>query len=170
MQMEYTYKHLIPEDFSNTSKVWIYQSSRKFAISEALQIEAIMDDFLENWKSHGEPVKGYANLFFGQFLILMADDSVSVGGCSTYESVKVLKQIETLFNVSLFDRQSLAFIVKDKIELLPFAQLNFAIEHNHILPTTPYFNNLVATKEDLLNKWIIPAKDSWLKSKIQVTV
>lgn len=168
--MEYTYKHLIPEDFSNTSKVWIYQSSRKFAISEALQIEAIMEDFLENWKSHGEPVKGYANLFFGQFLILMADDSVRVGGCSTYESVKVLKQIETLFNVSLFDRQSLAFIVKDKIELLPLAQLNFAIEHNHILPTTPYFNNLVATKEDLLNKWIIPAKDSWLKSKIQVTV
>ncbi|MCZ2222381.1 MAG: hypothetical protein LC122_01950 [Chitinophagales bacterium] len=168
--MEFTYKHLIPEEFSSTSKIWIYQSNRKFAMSEALQIEALMEEFLGRWKSHGHPVKGYFNLFFGQFLVLMADDKVSIGGCSTYESVKVLKKIETMFNVSLFDRHTMAFIVNDKIELLPLAQLNYALEHNHIQPTTLYFNNLVATKEELLNSWIIPAKDSWLKSRINVTV
>ena len=168
--MEFVYKHLIPSEFSDNAKVWIYQSSRKFTMNEALQIEALMEDFLATWQSHGAPVKGYANLFFGQFLVLMADDSVRIGGCSTYESVKVLKQIETLFNVSLFDRQTLALIVKDKIQLLPLAQFTYAIENNHITADTLYFNNLAATKHALMNNWLIPIKESWLKSKIQVMV
>ncbi|MBX2930565.1 MAG: hypothetical protein KF781_01315 [Chitinophagaceae bacterium] len=168
--MDFNYKHLIPTDFSDTSKVWMYQSSRKFTMNEALQIEAMMEDFLANWQSHGEAVKGYANILFGQFLILMADDSVLVGGCSTYESVKVLKQIEQLFNVSLFDRQTLAFITKDTIQLLPLVQLNYALENNHITASTLYFNNLVATKADLLNKWIVPVKETWLASKLPKTM
>ena len=57
----------LPEDFSPSSKVWIYQSSRLFFISEALEMEDMLQDFVKNWKSHGAPVKGFANLFFGRF-------------------------------------------------------------------------------------------------------
>ncbi len=49
-----------------------------------------------SWNSHGDPVKGYANLFFGQFIILMADETASmVSGCSTDSSVRLIKAIET---------------------------------------------------------------------------
>src|SRR5437016_1737984 len=34
--MSFEYQHLIPEDFHSDSKVWIYQSSRLFTLSEAL--------------------------------------------------------------------------------------------------------------------------------------
>ncbi|HVY74859.1 MAG TPA: hypothetical protein VG890_08530, partial [Puia sp.] len=67
----------------------------------------------------------------------------------------------------LFDRQSLAFLVKDKIELLPYAQLNYAAENGFITPDTLYFNNTVQTKKELDNHWIIPVKESWLKSRIR---
>ena len=73
--MNIEYKHLIPEDFDPSSKVWIYQSSRLFTMGEALEIEDMMNDFVDNWNSHGEKVKGYANLIFGQFLIIMADET-----------------------------------------------------------------------------------------------
>src|SRR5262249_20723416 len=109
----------------------------------------------------------YANLFFGQFIILMADESATgVSGCSTDSSVRLIKQIEQKFNVQLFDRQLLAFVVREKLQLIPLSQLNYAVQNNFINPATLYFNNTVQTKEGLENDWIIPVKESWLKSKL----
>ncbi len=162
------FKEHIPAEFSDDSKVWIYQSSRLFSMGEAFEIEDILNNFTANWKSHGTPVKGYANLFFGQFIVLMADTNVvNVGGCSTDSSVHIIKEIETLCKVDLFNRQQLAFYMKDKVQLLPLAQLNYGFENGFITADTLYFNNLVATKTALLNEWLIPVKDSWIKNRIK---
>ena len=161
--MDLHFTQHIPPDFADSSKVWIYQSSRLFFISEALEMEDMLQEFVSTWKSHGAEVKGYGNLFFGQFIILMADETASgVSGCSTDSSVRLIKSIEKKFNVQLFERQNLAFILKDRIELLPLSQLNYAVENGFINGNTLYFNNTVLTKKDLIEHWIIPVKDSWL--------
>ena len=166
--MKLEYKHLIPEDFHSTSKVWTYQSSRLFSLNEALQIEDMLNDLVQHWNSHGVPVKGYANLLFGQFVVIIADEmATDVSGCSTDSTVRVIKQIEQQFGVNMFDRQTLAFVVKDKVQLLPLVQLNYATTNGFINPDTIYFNNLVSTKEELLNNWMIPVKQSWLSSRIK---
>ncbi len=165
--MNFDYQHLIPEDLHPSSRVWIYQSSRLFFISEALQIEDMLNSFIENWKSHGAPVKGYGNLLFGQFIVLIADETAtSVGGCSTDSSVHLIKQIEEAFKVDMFNRQNLAFVVKEKIQTIPLAQLKYAFDNNFIGADTLYFNNLVATKQDFLTQWMVPVKDSWLAKKL----
>ena len=167
--MDISFEHILPTNFDDHSKVWIYQSSRRFAMSEALEMEEMMQEFVEGWNSHGTPVKGYVNLLFGQFVILMADETATgVSGCSTDSSVHLIKKIEQTFKVNMFDRLSLAFVIKDKIELLPLAQLNYALENNFITADTLYFNNLVSTKKDLVQKWILPAKESWLANKWSV--
>jgi hypothetical protein len=164
--MNLAFKHLIPEDFDDTSRVWIYQSDRRFTMQEALQIEAMLDGFVEQWNTHGTPVKGFATMFFGQFIVLMADESAAtVSGCSTDSSVRVIKSIEQTFQVSLFNRQLLGFVMKDKIQLLPLAQLSYAVEHGFVTRDTLYFNNTVQTKAELLEKWMIPAGNSWLNGK-----
>lgn len=164
--MNLHFQNLIPEDFNDNSRVWIYQSNRLFTLSEALQIEELLEQFTESWLSHGAKVKGYANLFFGQFIILMADETgTGVSGCSTDSSVRLVKTIEQDYHVNLFDRQTLAFVVKERIQLLPMEQLNYAIENNFIDADTAYFNNTIQTKQELLNNWIIPVKDSWLAKR-----
>lgn len=161
------HRNLVPKEFSNKSKVWIYQSSRLLSMSEAFEIEDMLNDFLEQWKSHGVAVKGYGNLFYGQFIVLIADETqTTVGGCSTDSSVRLIKQIEERFKVDLFNRQNLAFVVKDKVQILPFSQINYAIENGFINDETLYFNNLVATKEELINNWVVPINKSWLINKI----
>lgn len=166
--MNFNYQAIIPEDFHPSSRVWVYQASRLFTIAEALQIEDQLTHFAENWQSHGTPVKGYADLLFGQFIIIMADETATgVSGCSTDSSVRVMKQIEEQFKVDMFNRQMMAFVIKDKIQLLPMAQLNYAAENGFINNATLYFNNLVATKQELLEKWMLPVKDSWLAKRIK---
>jgi hypothetical protein len=167
--MNWNYQAELPQDFAADSRVWIYQSSRLFTMGEALQIEDLLNTFTENWKSHGTPVKGYGNLLFGQFVVLMADENATgVSGCSTDSSVRLIKQLEDLYKVHMFERQLLAFVVKEKVQLLPLAQLQHAVDNNYIAPDTLYFNNLVATKEELATKWMIPVKDSWLTKRIAI--
>jgi hypothetical protein len=165
--MNFAYQHLLPQDFAPNSRVWVYQSSRLFSMGEALQIEDIINHFTSSWKSHGTPVKGFGTLFFGQFVILLADEnSTGVSGCSTDSSVRLVKELETLYKVSMFDRQALAFVKDNKIQLLPLNQLQYAVENSFITPDTLYFNNLVQTKEELESKWIVPVKESWLANRI----
>ena len=165
--MNLDFKEHIPEDFNDSSRVWIYQSSRLFFISEALEMEDMLNAFAANWKSHATPVKGFAGLLFGQFIILMADETAAgVSGCSTDSSVHLIKSIEEKYKVQMFDRQTLAFVVKDKIQLLPLNQLDYAVENNFINAATLYFNNTVLSKKDLLEKWIIPVKESWLAKRL----
>jgi hypothetical protein len=167
--MNLKYKHLLPENFSPDSRVWIYQSSRFFTLNEALTIEDLLNDFTAKWLSHGVPVKGAAFLFFGQFIVLMADENATgVSGCSTDSSVRLIKEMEKRFKVELFDRTTLAFVVKDKIQLLPLSQLQYAMDNGFIGPDTLYFNNLVQTKVELEKNWIVAIKDTWLSKKISM--
>ena len=168
--MNLDFKEHIPSDFNDSSRVWIYQSSRLFFISEALEMEDMLNEFASSWKSHGAPVKGFANLFFGQFIVLMADETATgVSGCSTDSSVHLIKSIEEKFNVQLFDRQNLAFVVKEKNQLLPLSQLDYAVENNFINGDTLYFNNTVLSKKEMLEKWIIPVKESWLAKRLTLS-
>jgi hypothetical protein len=170
LKMNVDFTAHIPEDFADSSRVWIYQSSRLFFISEALEMEDMLNDFAASWKSHGAPVKGFANLFFGRFIVLMADETATgVSGCSTDSSVHLIKSIEEKYNVQMFDRQNLAFVVKDKIELLPLSQLQYAVDNHFINAGTLYFNNTVLSKKEMIEKWIIPVKDSWLAKRVNFT-
>ena len=41
------------EDLPEESKVWIYQSNRKFSDDEILEIESDLKSFVEGWNAHG---------------------------------------------------------------------------------------------------------------------
>ncbi len=166
--MTFDYREMLPKEMDASSRVWIYQSSRLFSISEALQIEEMLNEFVGSWHSHGAAVKGYANLFYGQFIILMADETASgVSGCSTDSSVRLMKSIEQKFRIQLFDRLLLAFLIEGKVQLLPISQLDFAAENQFISRDTIYFNNTVQTKKELEEKWLLPLKESWLKDRMR---
>ena len=166
--MKLNYRELLPEEFDAESRVWIYQSSRPFSLPETIWVEENIKKFTESWHSHGVKVKGYGNLFFEQFVILMADETASgVSGCSTDSSVHFMKEIEKNFNIRLFDRQILGFFINDHVRLVPLSQLTMDVSKGLIHKESLYFNNTVSTKKELENDWIIPLKDSWLFSRVK---
>jgi len=165
--MNLDFQHLLPEDFAPESRVWIYQSNRLLFLSEALELEPRLENFLAAWRSHGAKVKCWGNLLFGQFLVLMADETqAGVSGCSTDSSVHFVQKLGEQFKVDFFNRLNLAFYVKEKIQTIPMAQLQPALNAGLITPETRYFNNTVATRAELESNWIVPVKDSWLQKRI----
>lgn len=55
--MKLDYQTLLPQDYSASSRVWIYQASRIFSIQEALELESQLEQFTQRWESHGAPVQ-----------------------------------------------------------------------------------------------------------------
>lgn len=161
--MNTDFSELLPGDFHDNSRVWVYQSNRLFSLHEALQIEELLKNFILNWNSHGTPVKGFANLFFGQFIVILADEAdYGVSGCSTDSSVRMIKDMEQTYNVNLFDRLLLGFIVKERVQMVPMTQLEYAFSNKFLDGSTLYFNNTIQTLGQLKSNWLIPVKDSWL--------
>jgi hypothetical protein len=166
--MKIDFKEILPHEFDANSRVWVYQSDRPFTPVEIEQIQQKILGFVTTWKSHGAPVKGYGKVLFGQFIILMADESsTGVSGCSTDTSIRFIKEIEKEFGAEMFDRQLLAFVFDDKVQLIPLSHINQLIESGTITPETLYFDNTILTKKDLFNNWIIPVKRSWISKRMQ---
>jgi hypothetical protein len=159
----------LPADFHPESRIWIFQSERPLTEEDVLGIQEILQPFIKQWKSHGARVKGYAHILCNRFILLMADESETmVSGCSTDGAIHIIKEIEHKFQLQLFNRLNLAFLVNENLIQLPVAEVPQAIRDGRLQPLTPYFNNTVLTKQEFENNWLIPLESSWLKSKIQL--
>jgi hypothetical protein len=160
---------LIPAGFADNARVWIYQGSRAFIEKEEIEINEQLLQFYKQWQAHGAPVKGWAKLLFRQFIVFIADETdVAVSGCSTDDSVRLVKSIERQYDVNFFDRMMLTFLVKNKAEMLPFNQVQYAIDRGYINKDTLVFNNVATTKKELLEKWLIPVSESWVAAKVDL--
>src|ERR1700722_19426165 len=156
----------LPAGFDPGSRVWIYQGHRPFTALEATESRHLLESFVHNWQSHGHPVKGYAGIFYNQFILLMADETASgVSGCSTDSSVRLIRQIEQQTDIRLFDRLDLAFYVNGNVELISMGQFPQALKTGRISGGSLYFNNTVKTKDELESNWLIALKDSWLGAR-----
>ena len=158
---------LLPTGFPDSSRVWIYQSSRAFIEKEAAEVNEQLYQFYSQWQTHGAPVKGWAGLLFRQFIVVIADESdETVSGCSTDSSVRVIKSLERQYSVNFFDRMMITFLVKGNAEMLPFTQVQYAIEKGYINEETLLFNNIVTNKKELMEHWLVPLKNSWLAGRV----
>ena len=159
----------LPQNFDSSSRVWLYQSDRLLQGQEIEIVLQQLTDFIEQWNTHGAKVKGYANVFFGWFIVLMADETVEgVSGCSTDSSVRQMKLLEQKLNISLFERQNLAFLVNDKVQFYHLSQIKSLIESGTLNGDSIYFNNLVQNKSELLENWMIPLRESWLGKRFEI--
>jgi hypothetical protein len=163
------WKMRIPAEFSDEARVWVYQSSRPFNEREEKEIEEQLLQFYSQWHAHGDAVKGWAGLLFRQFIVLAADESqVAVSGCSTDSSVRVIKSIERQYQVNLFDRLTITFLLDGKTQMLPLGQVQYAIDKGYLTADTLLFNNMAATKGELLSDWLVPLRESWLAGRVKL--
>ena len=161
--------NLIPQEFPDNSRVWIYQCSRAFIEKEEKEVNEQLHQFYTQWQAHGAPVRGWAKLLFRQFVVIIADETdVEVSGCSTDSSVRVIKSLERQYDVNFFDRMMITFLVKDNAEMLPYTQVQYALDKGYINENTLLFNNVATTKKELLETWLVPLNKSWLAGRVSI--
>lgn len=150
------------DSLADSSKVWIYQSNREFFKKEIQEIREIMENFIVNWKRHGEDLRASYQIKYDQFIILAVDESLNeVSGCSVDASTHIFKQIEDKFNVDLFNKLNTAFKDGEHINIVSLADFQKYVNQQKINSKTIVFNNLVKTKKELSSAWEVDAGNSW---------
>jgi len=155
----------IENNLPDSSKVWIYQSSRKFSANEAVVINQKIKQFLQGWNAHKVEVVGDGKLLYNYFIVLMADESrVGVSGCSIDSSVHFIKSLGNEYKTNFFDRWNLAYIRNGEVTNCHREEFEKLLDLGEINDDTIVFNNLLHTKGDFNTKWQVPYRESWLKN------
>lgn len=149
-------------EFSQHSRVWIYQADKKLTDQEVQQIQEELDKFTTGWTAHNNQLKAKGEVRHNRFLILIVDESqAGASGCSIDKSVHFMKQIEQHFNINLFDRFNLAYRDGEEIISLPRHAFEDMIKQGKINTETIVYNNMVQNLTELETKWEVPFKNSW---------
>lgn len=149
-------------EFSDQSRVWIYQSNRAFTASEATKIEEDLQSFTSQWEAHGAALKSRGELRYNRFVILLVDEVQTLAsGCSIDRSAGFIREIELEYGVNMFDRFNMAYKKDGEVYSCTREEFEALLQANEIDNDTIVFNNMVLTKAELDSNWEIPLKNSW---------
>ncbi|BDW93793.1 hypothetical protein MACH07_26250 [Flagellimonas marinaquae] len=144
------------------SRIWIYQANRSFTESELAELENSMVDFLEEWTAHGSDLHAGFEIKYKRFLIIGLDQTnASATGCSIDASVHFIQSLEKKYKVELLDRMNVSFKQGEYIAYKPLKDFKKLAKAKSVSANTIVFNNLVATKQEYIENWEVPASESW---------
>jgi hypothetical protein len=146
------------------SRLWIFQSDRKFSDGDKAIITEAMKLFTDGWAAHGQALKASYELRFDLFLLLAVDEGFNnASGCSIDASVHAIKGIENKLGINFLGRDQVAFFSEPEIRLIGIKDLKATYQQGLWNESSLMFNNTLTVKNQLDAEWVIPAQNSWLK-------
>ena len=146
------------------SRVWVFQSNRIMTPSEKSSIDGDVKHFVQKWSTHGVQMLASHVLFHNCFVVIAADEQKqSASGCSIDSFTALFKAFGTQYNLSFFDRFSIAHKSNDEVVISNLDDFKQLINDGRITQDTLVFNNLIEQRQDLSTKWELPLKESWQK-------
>ncbi|WP_417356280.1 ABC transporter ATPase [Flavobacterium sp.] len=148
----------LPEE----SRVWIYQSNRKFSDEEISEIDEALKVFIGNWAAHGSGLEASYQIKYSRFIILAVNqDNQSATGCSIDASVHFIQELEKKYDVDLLDKMNVTFKQGEHITHKPLIEFRKMAKAKSVSANTIVFNNLVNTVGEWQDYWEVPAGESW---------
>ena len=150
------------ENLPPESKVWIYQSNRKFTEEEWLAIETDLKAFIDSWSAHGTGLEASYLLKYYRFIILAVNQEVQMATCCSIDkSVEFIQSLENKYAVDLLDKMNVTFKLGEHIAHKPLIEFKKMAKDKAVSENTIVFNNLVNTIEEWNDNWEVPAGESW---------
>lgn len=150
------------ENLPEESRIWIYQSNRRFSDDEVVEIENELKTFIENWSAHGTSLEASFIIQYNRFIILAVNqEAQQATGCSIDKSVEFIQTLEKKYNVDLLDKMNVTYRQGEYITHKSLLDFKRMAKEKAVSANTIVFNNLVNTIEEWKESWEIPASESW---------
>lgn len=150
------------DDLPESSRVWIYFSSKTLSEIEISQISDYLNPKVESWAAHGAALTAGYKIIENRFLVIGVNEEHNLpSGCSIDTSTGWIKDINQRFSIDFLDR-SLVYLENSELKTAPIFQVKKFVENEIILKDTIVFNNLISKKEELETLWKIKASESFL--------
>ena len=150
------------ENLPEESKIWIYQSNRKFSDEEMNEIAFELEVFIQNWSAHGTSLEASFLLKYNRFIILAVNQEVQTAtGCSIDASVQMIQNLEQKYKVDLLDKMNVTFKNGEHVAHKSLLEFKKMAKDKAVTENTIVFNNLVNSIEEFNENWEVPAGESW---------
>jgi hypothetical protein len=147
---------------SENSRIWIYQSNRSLTQKEKESISKLIEDFLNNWKSHGVSLNSGFEIKYNRFIVIAQDqNNQSPTGCAIDSLVHFIQKLEKLYSITLLDKLNVSYRQGRSIAYKSLKDFKKMVKNNSVSKKTIVFNNLVQTKSEYDNNWEVTAEESW---------
>ena len=154
MQVDY-------KTISDTAKVWIYPSNRKFYDTEIDGLKGKINLFLNNWNTEKNSFKVSYKLLYNRFIILFADSDVDITIADIDTSVQFILQLQVAYDVALLDKMNVCFKQGEYVQYKELKEFKKLLKNRAVTGKTIVFDNLIQSKEEFENYWEVPISDSW---------
>jgi hypothetical protein len=148
------------DKFPDTARIWIYTSNRAVSDKEQQEMAGPINDFLDQWAAHGNPLLA-AGAWLNPYQMVVALDEAQAGasGCSIDSQTRFMRGLGEKHNIDWFNRLSMVVEQNDEIKLVSFFELS---EHGDGLLYDP----LVQRLGDIRSNWPVPMTESRYKHLI----
>ncbi len=151
------------DELPGNARIWWYQADRNLSPSEIEILESKLRLNMDNWLTHGMPMKGSFTILFDRVILIGADtDFQSPSGCSIDSSTRWLKDLGAQLGLQLFDR-SIGYFKDDELNFISFFDAKKVIQEGHIQSDTKILNTQISSKDDVDTRLTIPASETFLK-------
>lgn len=147
----------------DTSRLWIFGSSRPLSDDETGRLLAEVDAFLEGWKAHGHELAAAREWRYGRFLLVAVDDRVSApSGCSIDALVRRLREMERELELTLVGSAPVWYRDAEGIARVSRSEFRDQAAQGRITPETTVFDLSVTRLGELREgRWETRADRSW---------
>ncbi|GMN11436.1 hypothetical protein MTsPCn9_09570 [Croceitalea sp. MTPC9] len=150
------------ESLPGESRIWIYQCNRSFSKQEMDEVTVGLNTFLTQWTAHGSDLKAGFEIKYNRFIVIGLDQTeANASGCSIDASVHYIQSLEKKYNVNLLDKMNVSYKQGEYVAYKDLKDFKKMAKERAVSKNTVVFNNLVATKQDYLENWEVPASESW---------
>lgn len=143
-------------------RVIIFPASRPFSPKESKIITEKLYDFLATWAAHGKPLSSSFKIERNQFIVICVDEEKeAASGCSIDALGTVMREMDSEFELGLFDRMKASFIENGETKTMKLQDFRKGLKEKTISSDIEVFDFSKNSYVAFLSDFLLPLKRSW---------
>ena len=143
-------------------RVILYPASRPFSPKESKIITEKLYDFLATWAAHGKPLSSSFKIERNQFIVICVDEEKeAASGCSIDALGTVMREMDSEFELGLFDRMKASFIENGETKTMKLQEFRKGLKEKTISTDIEVFDFSKNTYVAFLSDFLLPLNRSW---------
>jgi hypothetical protein len=149
---------------SSGSRIWFFIANRPLTVPEEEQLQALMTEFINGWKSHGSELLAGFELYWRALLTMAVDESVEApSGCSIDKVFRLLQDFSSATGIDFLNRLLLLVPQADGMAQIHNRQTaTAAIDRGELDENTPVADVMHTRLGDFVDKPLQPFREHWM--------